>query len=176
MTREGHLPESSPEQPLLCLGSITARSVFQVGDGEEESFFETTGVSLDVSGALWFFSFIQDKVNMMADVISLHFFPCDHSTSHQSLLFDLCSLGFHLTVYIVNSHLLALGQLLFSFCTDTFHSCVEKWCWCCHETFSFFILWSILYEKNKMLAHHKSPVTFSWLPKYVVFLHNDDSE
>lgn len=52
MTREGHLPESSPEQPLLCLGSITARSVFQVGDGEEESFFETTGVSLDVSGAL----------------------------------------------------------------------------------------------------------------------------
>lgn len=71
---------------------------------------------------------------------------------------------------------LAFGQLLFSLCIDTFHACVEKCHWCCHETFSFCRLWPILFKKNKMLAYHKSPVTFSGLPKYPVFLHNDFSE
>ena len=77
---------------------------------EEQPFFhlQTTGVSHGVSGVLWFFLFIQDRVNEVAGGISLFYVSHDHSASHWSMLFALHSSGFHLTIYVVTPHVAGL--------------------------------------------------------------------
>lgn len=105
---EENLPEAAPEQPFLCAGSITAMSVCHWKWKHPFLYLQATGVSHSVSGVLWFLLFIQDRVNEVAEGISLFFVSCAHSTSHCSMLFALYSSGFHLTICVVTPHVAGL--------------------------------------------------------------------
>lgn len=142
MMWEGHLPEASPEQSLLCLGSITTMRVCQVEDLEEEPFFILRSLEfLLVSPRFFDSSYLSRTRWMQWHMISLWFFlSYDHPTSHQSLLFALCYSGFHLTIHIINSHLTDLWSAPFFFVHQYF-PCL---CW----KITLMLSWDIFFLQN----------------------------
>lgn len=112
----------------------------------------------------WFFSLVITLLSI-SDVCPLFFrFPFDYLHCYLPSGWPSVS-SFFLSPLIPSMPVLKYG-------TDAVLSASAKiWSHCLVTlTFSFRRLWPILLKKKKMVAHHKSPATFSGLPKYPVFL------